>query len=93
MGIFYGCYARFLEIILLLKTQTAKQCSKHKHQRMSSNNGKSKELSTKEEKMISSTLFLLQDNKLKLGIVSKLKKARSTIEGLEFYDNTNLDLI
>ena len=36
---------------------------------------------------------MLEDNKLKLDIVSKLNKVRSTIEGLELDDSTKLDLI
>ena len=60
-------------------TQTTKQRSKHKHQRVSGRSGKAKELSTKEDKIMSSTLFLSQDNKLKSDIVSKLNKVSSTI--------------
>ena len=60
---------------------------------MSGRSKKAEELSTKEDKIIKSTLFLLQDNKLKFDTFSKLNKVRSTIEGLEFDDKTKLDLI
>ena len=50
-------------------------------------------MSTKEDKIITFTLFLVQDNKLKLDAVNKLNKFRSTFEGLELDDNTELDLI
>ena len=61
--------------------RSTKQRSKRKHQRMSNRSGKEKELSTKEDKLTTSTLFLLQDNKLKLHAINKLNKVRSTIEG------------
>ena len=72
--------------------QTAKQHSKQKRQRMSCASREAKELSTKEDKIINSTLFLLEDNKLKLDIVNKLNKVGLTIEGLEFDEKTRLDL-
>ena len=52
---------------------------------------KGKELSTKEDKTTTFTLFLLQYNKLKLDALNKLNKVRSTIERLELDDNTKLD--
>ena len=73
--------------------QTTKQCSKHNHQMMSSSSGKGKEMLTKQCKIITSTLFSLQDNKLKVDEVSELNKVRSAIEGLELDDNMKLDLI
>ena len=60
---------------------------------MSGSSTKAKELSTKEDKIIRSTIFLLEDNKLKLDVVNKLNKVTSTIEGLYFDDKRKLDFI
>ena len=60
---------------------------------MSSSSRKGKELSTKEDKIITSALFLLLDKKLKLDAANELNKVRSTIEGLELDDKMNLDFI
>ena len=46
---------------------------------MSSASGKGKKLSTKEDKLMKSTLFLFQDNKIKLDIINKLKKVRFNV--------------
>ena len=54
---------------------------------MSNSNNKRKELSTKEDKLIDSTLFLTQDNKNKLNLINKLKEVSNVIEGLGFDHN------
>ena len=54
---------------------------------MSNSNNKRKELSTKEDKLIDSTLFLTQDNKNKLNLMSELKEVNNVIEGLGFDHN------
>jgi len=54
---------------------------------MSNSNNKRKELSTKEDKLIDSTLFLTQDNKNKLNLINKLKEFSNVIEGLGFDHN------
>ena len=51
---------------------------------MSKSNNKRKELSTKEDKLIDSTLFLTQDNENKLNLTSELKEVSNVIEGLGF---------
>ena len=72
---------------------TAKQRSKLEHQSMSGSSTKAKELSTKEDKIIRSTIFLLEGNKLKLDVVNKLNKVNLTIQGLALDDNMKLDMI
>ena len=59
---------------------------------MSNTNKKAKELSTKDDKLIKSTLFLLQDNKNKLHLIIKLKGVTNFIEGLVLDNDRKLDV-
>jgi len=60
---------------------------------MSNTNKKAKDLSTNSDKLIKSTLFLLQDNKNKLHLISKLKGVTNLIEGLALDNDQKLDVI
>ena len=54
---------------------------------MSNSNNKRKESSTKEDRLIESNLFLMQDNKNKLNLMNKLNEVSNAIEGLGFDHN------
>ena len=60
---------------------------------MSNTNKKAKDLSTKSDKLIKSALFLLQDNKNKLHLISKLKGVTHFIEGLALDNDKKLGVI
>ena len=59
---------------------------------MSDSNTKSKDFSTREDKIIKSTLILCDDNKRKMSIVEKLKFCIEKIEGLRCDNVTKLDI-
>ena len=60
---------------------------------MSNTNKKGNELSTKEVKRIQSTLFLLEDNKNKLYLISKLKEVNNFINTLVLDCNQKLNIM
>ena len=60
---------------------------------MSKSKNKRKELSTKEDKLIESTLFLTQDNKNKLNLINKLNDVSTLIEGLGFDSNQKSNVL
>ena len=60
---------------------------------MRNTNKKEKDSSTKEDELIESTLFFLQDNKNKLNLINKLKAVSDLIEGLGFDCNEKLDVM
>ena len=54
---------------------------------MSDNNKEAKDKVTKEDKLIKSTLIILEDNKSKLNAIKYLREILSKIESLEIDDN------
>ena len=59
---------------------------------MSDSNTEAKEKHTKEDKLIKSTLTILEDNRNKLNVLNKLKDITQNIESLEIVDNIELDI-
>ena len=59
---------------------------------MSDNNKEAKDKVTKEDKLIKSTLIILEGNKSKLNAIKDLKEILSKTESLEIDDNIKLDI-
>ena len=60
---------------------------------MSDNKTEAKEKHVKEDKLIKSTLIILEDNKNKFIIINKLKEIVCKIESLEINDNIKFDIM
>ena len=60
---------------------------------MSDSNTKSKYFSTREDKIIKSTLILCDDNERKLSIVEKLKSCIEKVEGLSCDDVAKVRIV
>ena len=86
-------FSACVTVIFLMNDVVRETTFKQNVWRMRNINKKGKDLSTKEDELIESTLFLSQDNKNELNLINKLKVVSDLIEGLGFDCNQKLDVM